>query len=534
MLDYTYRRIYYMHRLGGIRDIFIVGVVTLIFVSIFNSCANLRSIKREITPADSALTLNKKSPYLKAHMKNGQVYILHAWSVDSTNSLVDGSGILYNINRAPLQKGNFKIGLDSVSVFETNTLYQPGSVLALSVITGISVAITVACAANPKACFGSCPTFYVTDGQKPVLQAEGFSSSIAPSLEATDVDALYRARPKGKTVDVEMRNEALETHVVRYVNLLAAVKPKNERVFKDEIGNYWKADKILSPDSCTGPEGNILEKVSSFDGNERYSLADSAYLGTKEHLDLWFDHAPKGKSGVVIASRQTLLSTYLLYQALAYMGNDIGQWFRKLNMENDPSSPKSSLSGMLGKIDVMVQDSSGNWEQVGTAGEHGPLATDVYLVPLPEVHKKGPLHVRLEMTKGDWRIDYLALAGLDGKVKPLRIHPSIVLKKGKSDKKAFLALTDSARTLITLPGDSYTLRYQLPDSARHYELFLESHGYYLEWMRKEWEHEENHQKLVQLMFSPMTMLMDLAPAYKKVEPHMEEQFWNSRYAHPFK
>lgn len=511
----------------SLRHIFYV----VLALTTFTSCYDYKTVSREITPADYSETLNHESPYLKAHMHDGSVFILHAWSVDSLDHFVKGSGIQFNFNREPVNKGNFTIPIDSVSVFETNMLHQSGSIIALSVITGVSVAITTACIANPKACFGSCPTFYVTDGHHMVLQAEGFSSSIAPSLEATDVDELYRAHPTGKTVNIEMTNEALETHVVRYVNLLAVKKSGNECVFKDMDGDYWRSDKIVAPDSCTGPEGSILKKIIAFDGNERYSLADSSYLDTKEHLDLWFNHVSKGKNGIVIASRQTLLSTYILYQALAYMGNDVGNWFTKLS---NNEAGKSNLSGMLGKIDVLVQDSTGNWVQVGTAGEHGPLATDTYLVPLPAQIKKGPLHVRIRMTKGDWRIDYLALASLNGKVNPIRIPPSVVLKDKRKDTKAFADLTDFKKKLITFPGDKYTLEYRLPETADHYELFLQSHGYYLEWMRKEWMHEESHQKLVQLLFNPFTMLMDLAPVYKEVEGQMEEQFWNSRYAHPFK
>ncbi len=526
---HRYQKVLQMLRFRDVSFISIVAIGFVILTSV--SCNNTHTVSREITPADYSMTLNKQSPYLKAHMQSGWVYILKSWSVDDTKHLVDGTGVLYDFNRNPVKNGTFSVGLDSVAVFETNVLHQSKSITALAVITGVSVTITAACAANPKACFGSCPTFYVTNGNHKILQAEGFSSSIAPSLEATDVDALYRAHPAGRKVQVEMRNEALETHVVRYVNLLAVPKLKDERVFKDTKGSYWESSKIDIPDSCTGPEGNILKKISSFDGNQRFSLADPDYLGTKETLDLWFVHPPAGKKGLVIASRQTLLSTYILYQALAYMGNDIGKWFMKLSTQSD-SPEKSDLSGMLGKIDVMVQDSTGQWQQVGTAGEHGPLATDVFLVTLPSIKKPGPLHIRLRMTKGDWRIDYLALAALHKKVNPITIPPFAVFKDSAKDKHAYKALTDSEQTLITFPGDSYTLNYRLPKSADHYELFLQSHGYYLEWMRKEWEHEENHQKLVQLLFSPETMLMDLAPAYKKVEPRMEKAFWRSRYARP--
>jgi hypothetical protein len=94
------------------------------------------------------------------------------------------------------------------------------------VVTGISVAVTAFCIADPKACFGSCPTFYLEGAGGAPIHAEGFSSSVAPSLEARDVDALYRARPAANgAVTVTMKNEALETHVVRHVKLLAAARP---------------------------------------------------------------------------------------------------------------------------------------------------------------------------------------------------------------------------------------------------------------------------------------------------------------------
>lgn len=521
-----------MRRLGGVSVIIKLGVIAVIVLYVSFSCNNLKNINRRITPADSARTLDHDSPYLKAHMKNGRVYILKSWSVDEKDSLVNGKGFVYGINRNLLKEGEFSVGLDSVALFETNVLYQSGSVIAMAVITGASLALTAGCMANPKACFGSCPTFYVTDGKKTVLQAEGFSSSIAPSLEATDVDALYRAHPAGKTVKVEMRNEALETHMVRYVDLLAVPKSKNERVFKDMDGNYWRSNRILAPDTCTGPEGDILKKVISFDSKERYSLSDTTYLGTKEYIDLWFDHVPKGKTGLIVASRQTLLSTYLFYQTLAYMGDDIGTWLSALRFQKDYFK-NGNLARILGKIDVLIQDNTGKWKKAGIAGEQGPLATDVFLVPLPSETKKRPLHIRLRMTKGDWRIDYLALAALNGKVKPETIQPTVVMKRGKTDEHALRYLTDNSKKLIMLPGDDYILKYQLPDSASHYELFLQSHGYYLEWMRREWEHEKSYQKMVQLLFSPETMLKDLGPAYKKVESRMENEFWRSRYAHPF-
>ena len=41
-----------------------------------------------------------------------------------------------------------------------------------------------------------------------------------------------------------------------------------------------------------------------------------------------------------------------------------------------------------------------------------------------------------------------------------------------------------------MPGDSYELAYDLP-AGDNFELFLDSRGYYLEWMREQWLRDEN-------------------------------------------
>jgi len=49
----------------------------------------------------------------------------------------------------------------------------------------------------------------------------------------------------------------------------------------------------------------------------------------------------------------------------------------------------------------------------------GPIASDIHLIKLPETGTK-PVKVRLELTKGLWRIDWLALARLDQPVEPIK------------------------------------------------------------------------------------------------------------------
>jgi hypothetical protein len=404
----------------------------------------------------------------------------------------------------------------------------------LGVITGASLAITALCLANTKACFGSCPTFYVSDGGRELLQAEGFSASVAPALEATDIDALYLARPARRAFEVRMTNEALETHVIRRVRVLAAPRPERGRTFATQAGDFWQASAIVEPRRCTGPEGDCLAAVRAVDGAERFSATDSTDLAAREVIELEFPEVRGDSLGLIVGSRQTLLSTYVLYQALAYMGRSAGTWLAALQRGDGRTRAQAAgLGRVLGGIEVQARDSGGAWVTVGQTQETGPLATDVRVVMLPHL-AAGATQLRLRLTRGHWRLDYVALARLSARVEPLRLDPVAVRRDRAGDvdapdASALALLSDSSRVLTTFPGDAYTLVYELPEDFGHYELFLEARGYYLEWMREEWMREENSARAAMMFLEPALALRLLAPEFKRQEAKMEKAFWGSRY-----
>src|SRR5262249_17861237 len=156
-----------------------------------------------------------------------------------------------------------------------------GELVVLGVVTAASLALTVACLSNPKACFGSCPTFYVSDGTAETLQAEGFSSSIARVFEATDVDHLWSARASARAFDVVMTNEALETHAVDSVRLLAVPRPRGARVFR--AGDvYFPATALHAPRACASDRGSCLADVEKDDDREYLAAASERDLAEKE------------------------------------------------------------------------------------------------------------------------------------------------------------------------------------------------------------------------------------------------------------
>ena len=508
----------------------LVGVILLA-----GGCA--KKLDRELVPPEAAATLDGGSPFLKAHRIDGGVWILSEWQVDSTRSAVGGNGVLLDARRVEVEQGAFDIPLDSVALFETNRPERSSASVALMVVAGVTAAVAGFCAINPKACFGSCPTFYAPgeDGEM-VLQAEGFSASIAPALEATDVDMLLHSRPSARDYSLRVTNEALETHVIRWADLLAVGRPGDGRTFLTADGRFISTDTVIPPVACHGDE-DCLDEVTFADGLERWSRTDSTDLATREVVELEFPSPPDGEWGLVVVSRQTLLTTFLIYQALAYMGTDASRWLASLESGGDGARTRAGAIGRhLGGIEVLVQDSTGAWTVRGSAGETGPIATDTRIVPLappPDVDGESggePFRVRLRLTQGMWRIDRVALARLGEEVEPLRVQPRAVRQGDNHDPAALQALLDDDETLVTLPGDSYEIDYRLPERPRDYDYFLEARGYYLEWMRQEWLAEENPIRAAQLILDPAQALRDLAPAFKEIEPDIEHLFWNSRYA----
>jgi hypothetical protein len=506
------------------------AVVILSVLLSSTTCSSERPLNRGLVTPNRVGSLDTKtSPVLKAHMKDGRLYVLSSWKVDEKARVVTGTGHLLGVDRKESAAGPFRVAIDDVALFETNDAPRMSPAIApLTVVTGVSLAVTAACILNPKACFGSCPTFYVTDGERPVLQAEGFSDSISPTMEATDIDALYRARPHDRTLMVRMTNEALETHVVKHVEVLTVPRPAGGRVFRDADDTFYGATALRAATACAAPEGNCAEALSAFDGKERASLADGSDLATREELTLDFPASAAPARGLVIAARQTLLTTYLLYQGLAYLGSQATAGLAEL--ERNPSLKDRVLEAhhRLGTIEVLLPDGAGGWRKVGEAFETGPLAVDTHLVHLPPL-PPGPVRVRLRLTKGNWRLDWVALAELGPRLEATRLEPSAIA--GKTDDGRTVS-PRPAETIVTMPGDAYTFDFELPEHPERYELFLSSRGYYLEWMRREWLAEESEARATLLLATPSLALRWLAPAYKRQEASMERLFWESRYAHP--
>lgn len=461
------------------------------------------------------------APFVKAHLKDGGLFVLRSWLLDKD---LHGEGVQYDAQRHIVRRGQLSVPLDQIALVETNRpeTVPAGSFAVMGVLGVVTGAIAAFCATNPKACFGSCPTFYLPGAASPV--AEGFSASIAKSLEGSDVDALSGAEPKDGVLSLRMTNEALETHVVRGVRLWAVDRPEGGAAFRSKDG-FFSATKVREPTACSSMSGDCLDLVRRADEREYRSETDGQDLATREVVELTLPPGA-GPRGVVVRARNSLLNTFLFYQALAYMGASASDWISELERGGDAAAEQYKKIGRaLGDIEVEVF-AEGGWRPIGHFDEVGPIAKDQVVLPLPASTANGPLRVRLVMARGNWKVDQVALA--EGLV-PARAEPlelASVTRAGQPDPRAFELLRWGGDALIAAPGDAYELAFRVPDGR---ELFLESRGYYYEWIRKEWLKEEDPEKLVAFLTEPQKTLKTLAPKFKAMEAGMEELFWNSRF-----
>jgi len=251
---------------------------------------------------------------------------------------------------------------------------------------------------------------------------------------------------------------------------------------------------------------------------------------SKEEIYLVFENLPDMvQPGFVINFRQTLMTTYLIYSALGYMGDQVGDVFAML--ETNERTRGRSLDGVLkelGDIDIYLWNNDlETWEFQGGFYETGPIAINRQILPL-KTTTGSEVKLKLVLNKGYWRIDYLGLTDIREKVLPLEITPYEILYRGAPDPDALTLIRSDDRHLISMPGDVYQFRFALPEGHDDYDLFLCSKGYYLEWMRESWFKDKDLFKLRQMVRNPGKYLREEARSYKEYEKTMEEAFWDSR------
>jgi len=236
----------------------------------------------------------------------------------------------------------------------------------------------------------------------------------------------------------------------------------------------------------------------------------------------------EGPRGLLVRGRASLLTTFVLYQALAWMGTQADEWLMALDRGGPAAAQRlAEVGALLGDVEVWVKTARG-FERAGRFSEQGPISRDEQLVRLPDGLPAGDVELELRLTKGHWKLDQLGLVALGREVVPVALAPSQVRRGGVADAEALRRIRGEGPRLISNTGDVWELDFPVPGGPQDY--FLEARGYYHEWIRGQWLPEQDPDKVARLFADPGGTLRALAPAFKQVEPEIDRLFEQSRIA----
>ena len=361
---------------------------------------------------------------------------------------------------------------------------------------------------------------------------------IHPTLEYTDCDGLGTQQVVDQTVSLTMKNEALETHCIDAISLVAIPLNEGERIHHTPQNEFWRCKESQAPASAVSADEEVSALLSSADLNEYHRWTDEGNLLEKEEVYLTFPGIPNtDEYGLVLDFRQSLMSTYLFYEALSYAGPLNSDYYVEFG-NRDVAKPgwKPAIFEEMGGIEVSVWDPSKNqWKDVGSFDETGPIAMNTQMLAIGKVEEE--VQVRLRMTRGAWRIDAAQLVQAVEKLDitewtnaPRSVQNQQVSKEEQPiDPLHFEADNEY---FISMPGESYTFAFDVSGDAESHELFLFSEGHYIEWMRGEWLQPTNRTKIRQMRLFPRQYLKQEAAKFEEYEEEMERLFWESKVTTP--
>ena len=424
----------------------------------------------------------------RVHLQDGSTALVRTpWTV--AGDTVHGAFAVYD-RRLTLSDSVSAIPIDRVTGIET---YTPRSDAAASI--GLSVLATgasiAAVSALAVAIFGSCPTVYSDSAGAELLEAEGFSYSIAPLLETRDVDVL-RARPgPDGRITLTVRNEAAETHYINHIEVLAVQRADSETVAPDPTGLPLAVSGWVRYRATDRDARNVTDVLAGRDS--LVYASDSTWLqgADTSRLHDWIDLAlppmQADSVAILLRARNSLLTTILLYdQMLASRGAHAADW---IGQDLGDLGTVLTLGRWYAKemgMHVQVRDSAG-WRDVGRLGDPGPIAWDETAIMVP-VPRGAATTVRLWFPMDGWRIDQVQVATRARRPRWRAIAADTLRDPHGIERDTLRTRIAGAddEYLVTQPGDAFTVTFPTDATERSDEFLLAMQGYYIEWIRPAW------------------------------------------------
>ena len=330
----------------------------------------------EVEPIDPARAPVNVSTPVKVHLLDGTTALFPNGAVFKDEEIA-GLGTQYTL----LLDSSFQVGripLDRVAALETydERVLKGPSVVASLLATGATVAATPFLLV---AIFGSCPTIYSQDGATPLLEAESFSNSIVPLFEMRDVDRLHARPDVAGRLELDVRNEALETHYINHLELVEVTHAPGAFAVPAEGGSAWVLSNFVAASLLTDRAGRDVSAILEVADGEAYRTSDRVLDGVHaddltDYIDLALSAPAADTVAVRLRLRNSLLNTVLFYDfMLKAQGARALEW-----MSTELSTVQAAVT--MGDfytrhMGLRVQVREGDvYREVGRVREVGPIA----------------------------------------------------------------------------------------------------------------------------------------------------------------
>lgn len=451
-------------------------------------------------PSDKLVEGRTMEVPTKIHMQDGSV-VLCEDGFKFLRDTLHAYGIRYSLSRSDSSSGEWSVPLDSVVGLEYIDTHIRGARVPASALLGLTVSSELAIGSLflLKAIFGSCPTIYTSDSTGEQLQAECFSYSIGRKFKMDDIDRIHAIPSSQNSVSIRLKNEALETHYIDRFRLFYADHPTGTELFPTGTGEVLSTSRQQPPIRATNVEGrDILASVVRRDSLAYSCTTEEARrLLTDKHND-WIECEvvpPDGASKMVITLRvrNSLENTVLLYDVMMRnQGLNALAWTDDVNNSLWYAWKLSRWYSEFSGIHLLVEE-DGSYSTAGNIFDTGPIAWKDVAIQSEVPDEADTVKFRLSFLPDNWKIDWIGISFDEGK--PVALRPATCVGVGGSNTpdapETITAIeNDDESYLVTYPGESRDLSFSCDpmDAANKMQrsYFLQTSGYYVEWIRPEW------------------------------------------------
>jgi hypothetical protein len=476
----------------------------------------------------------------KVFTSQGDIYLFpNGFNV--TDDRISGKGEHYAFGADLGLTGRWDILRDSIVAMtyyeEKHTFGEVMGSAVFSTYTPLISFLSLYCLVCPKCCFGSCPTVYVGDDTTGGIQAECFSYCVSPFVQRPDLDLLARDVDPVRPFQFRMTNEALESHLINRLDLLAVAHPADSRVFPTDDGRVLAVrglEEVRHARAGNGADISAQLKEIDDDGY-RSGLRRFADLTDRKQRDVITFEIPTDPAQdsvtVVLRARNTLLTTALFYDVvLGSRGLNALTWTARMAEDEQYARLFYALYDEYAGVSIEVERGA-TFEKVGRIGDIGPIAWKDLAIRVPVTGKR--TRVRLSFFPDNICIDYLAYARetLRGNAFSVtRVAPSAMRDHHDVSRPELIAKVarQDDDYLHSTPGDSFLFTCDLPRApGMRTSVLLQSQGYYYEWLRGNWVRNENTLPPLDIFDIP-GILHDLRERWLTDYRMMEEEFFRNR------